>query len=190
MGNSLRRYLTWTSLLLGSLATVWAQGPTAPPVKPLAESYLQWPLPESARAYGSIDGAHLHTYVEELAAISRKSRDAGTQWWGRITGTPAHAETQQLLAEKFKRLGLSNVRLAEYSLPPSWFPTSWNVRVSQGGKTVALATAHPVLRASATPLGGLDLDAVYVGLGTPADFAGRDVRGKRSSSTASRRPAP
>jgi len=196
MGNPLRRYLTWTSLLLGSLATVWAQGPTtpttpsgppalqappqllAPPIKPLAESYLQWPLPESARAYGSIDGAHLHTYVEELAAISRKSRDAGNQWWGRITGTPAHAETQQLLAEKFKRLGLSNVRLEEYSLPPSWFPTSWNVRVSQGGKTVALATAHPVLRASATPPGGLDLDAVYVGLGTPADFAGRDVRGK------------
>jgi hypothetical protein len=150
----------------------------APPIKPLADSYLQWPLPESGREYGRIDGKHLHAYVEELAAISRKSRDAGSQWWGRITGTPAHAETQQMLAAKFRSLGLTDVRLEEHPLPPSWFPTSWEVRMSQAGRTLALKTAHPVLRASATPPGGLDLDAVYVGLGTPADFAGRDVRGK------------
>ncbi|HEX7136219.1 MAG TPA: M28 family peptidase [Vicinamibacterales bacterium] len=150
----------------------------APPVKPLAESYLQWPLPESSREYARIDGARLHPYVEELAAISRRSRDAGNQWWGRITGTPAHTETQNLLAAKFRALGLTDVRLDEYPLPPAWFPTSWQVRVSQAGNTVTLRTAHPVLRASATPPAGLDLDAVYVGLGTPADFAGRDVRGK------------
>ena len=150
----------------------------APAIRPLADSYLRWPLPESASRYGTIDGAHLHGYVEELAALSRKSRDAGNQWWGRITGTPTHAETQQMLARKFASLGLNDVRLEEYSLPPAWFPTSWAVRISQQGRTVALPTAQPVLRASATPSGGLDLDAVYVGLGTAADFAGRDVRGK------------
>ncbi|HEY7286541.1 MAG TPA: M28 family peptidase [Vicinamibacterales bacterium] len=160
-----------------------AQAPPAPqllgpPVKPLADSFLQWPLPESAREYGRIDGKHLHAYVEELAAISRKSRDAGNQWWGRITGTPAHVETQNMLAAKFRSLGLSDVRLEEYPLPPAWYPTSWQVSVAQAGRTVSLKTAHPVLRCSATPPGGLDLDAVYVGLGTPADFAGRDVRGK------------
>ena len=36
---------------------------------------------------------------------------------------------------------------------------------------IALTTAQPVLRSSGTPTGGLDLDAVWVGLGTPADFA-------------------
>jgi len=149
-----------------------------PPIRPLADSYLQWPLPESAREYGGIDGHHLHAYVDELAAISRKSREAGNQWWGRITGTPAHAETQSMLLATFKSLGLTDSRLEEYPLPPTWFPTKWEVRVSQAGKTIALKTAHPVLRASPTPAGGLDLDAVYVGLGTPADFAGRDVRGK------------
>ena len=30
----------------------------------------------------------------------------------------------------------------------------------------------------ATPPNGLDVEAVWVGLGTAADFAGRDVRGK------------
>ena len=62
----------------------------APPIRPLADTYLQWPLLESARQYGIIDGRHLHTYVEELAEISRRSRDTGNQWWGRITGTAAH----------------------------------------------------------------------------------------------------
>jgi hypothetical protein len=148
-----------------------------PPIVPLEESYLQWPLPPSAAAYGAIDGKRLKPYVEELAAISRKSRDAGNQWWGRITGTPAHREAQELVAAKLRGFGL-DVRLEEHALPPSWFPVSWAVNVSQGGKVLALKTAHPVLRSSATPPAGLDLEAVYVGLGTPADFAGRDVRGK------------
>lgn len=182
------RVLSIVAFAILALSTAGAQQPPsqasppppllAPPIKPLADSYLQWPVPESAREYGRIDGRHLHSYVDELAAISRKSRDAGNQWWGRITGTPAHAEAQNMLAAKFRSLGLSNVRLEEYPLPPVWFPTSWQVRVSQAGKSVTLKTAHPVLRASATPPGGLDLDAVYVGLGTAADFAGRDVRGK------------
>jgi hypothetical protein len=150
----------------------------APPIVPLEDSFLQWPLPSSAQQYGRIDGKHLHGYVEELAVLSRKSRDAGQQWWGRITGTPVHAETQAMLAARLKSIGLTDVRLEEYALPPAWFPTSWSVRVSQGSKTLALATAHPVLRSSATPAAGLDLEAVYVGMGTPADFAGRDVRGK------------
>ena len=107
----------------------------------------------------------------------RKSRDAGNQWWGRITGTPAHAEAQQLVAAKLRAFGM-DVHLEETPLPPAWFPTAWAVSVASGANAVALKTAHPVLRSIGTPAAGLDLDAIYVGLGTPADFAGRDVRGK------------
>jgi hypothetical protein len=165
------------------IAAQQAQPPAAPnpivgpPIVPLERSYLRWPLPASAAAYGRIDGNHLKPYVEQLAAISRKSRDAGNQWWGRITGTPAHAEAQQLVASKLRGFGM-DVRLEETALPPTWFPTSWAVSIASGAKTLALKTAHPVLRSIGTPAAGLDLDAVYVGLGTPADFAGRDVRGK------------
>ena len=165
------------------IAAQQAQAPAAPnpivgpPIVPLEESYLRWPLPASAAAYGRIDGNRLKPYVEQLAAISRKSRDAGNQWWGRITGTPAHAEAQQLVAAKLRSFGM-DVRLEETALPPTWFPTSWAVNVASGAKTLALKTAHPVLRSIGTPAAGLDLEAVYVGLGTPADFSGRDVRGK------------
>src|SRR5437879_7298764 len=45
---------------------------------------LDWPLPANVdKSYGAIDGHRLHVYVEELAAISEKYRDAGNQWWRR-----------------------------------------------------------------------------------------------------------
>ena len=47
-----------------------------------------------------------------------------------------------------------------------------------GGKTLKLDSAQPNYASVATPPGGLDLEAVYVGLGSEADYAGKDVRGK------------
>ena len=47
-----------------------------------------------------------------------------------------------------------------------------------GGRGIDLRTAQPAYTTSGTPAGGLDLEVVYVGLGTDADFAGRDVAGK------------
>jgi hypothetical protein len=165
-------------VLGGGLAAQQASSPiVGPPIVPLEQSYLRWPLPASAAKYGAIDGSRLKPYVEQLAAISRKNRDSGAQWWGRITGTPAHEEAQQLVAAKLRSLGME-VRLEQTALPPAWFPTSWTVSAASGARTLPLKTARPVLRSSGTPAAGLDLDAVYVGLGTPADFAGRDVRGK------------
>ena len=67
-----------------------------------AEAELAWPLPASAKAYDTIDGHRMKGYVEELAAISRKSRDAGNRSWGRIVGTPSMDETQQWVAAKYR----------------------------------------------------------------------------------------
>ena len=61
---------------------------------------------------------------------------------------------------------------------PQWFPQSWDVTVTGNGKTISLESAQPDYGAAGTSAGGLDLDAVYVGLGSEADFAGRDVKGK------------
>ena len=57
-------------------------------------------------------------------------------------------------------------------------PQSWDVSVTAGGMTFPLETAQPAYRANGTPHDGLDLEATYVGLGSEADFAGRDVQGK------------
>src|SRR5712672_456381 len=137
-------------------------------------------LPMSAaESYSAIDCAHLKPYVEDLAAMSRRYRDNGhPQFWGRIIGTEADAENGRWLIEKLGRIGLSDVREQPFDLPPQWMPQSWRVSASGGGKALPLGSAQPTYRGVATPAGGLDLEAVDVGLATDADLARQDLKGK------------
>jgi hypothetical protein len=156
-----------------------ARGPITPHAYPLDDDhYLRWPLPPGEQRYGRIDGARVKQYVNEITAVSRKSRDDGNQYWGRISGTRYDEMTEAWVEGKFRELGLQNVRRQYFDLPPQWFATKWQLTASGGGKTLTLATAQPTGRSIATPAAGLDLDAVWVGLGTDADFAGRNVTGK------------
>ena len=155
-----------------------AQEAVGPRLYDIEEAYLRWPLPDGLEQYGTIDGVHLKGYVREITAISRRSRDRGEQYWGRIPGTASDKETQEWLVTKFREIGLEEVRVQEFALSPYWYPTSWEVVVSGAGSVVPLATARPVQWAGATPPGGMELDAVWVGLGTLADFLVRDVTGK------------
>ena len=130
-------------------------------------------------SYSSIDGAHLRTYVDDLAAMSRRYRDNGhPQFWGRIIGTEADAENARWLLTRFKSIGLSDVREQPFELPPQWMPQSWSVNAAAGGATTVLSSAQPTYRGVATPAGGLDLEAVDVGFATDADLASQDLKGK------------
>jgi hypothetical protein len=145
-----------------------------------AEPELLWPLPASAKAYDTIDGRRMKGYVEELAAIARKSRDAGNQYWGRIVGTPSGAETQQWVTAKFRQAGL-DVQVKEYDLRPQPIPKSWDITVTGGGKTIKLTSASPAISFAQympSPEGNLELETAWVGLGMASDFIGKDVRGK------------
>lgn len=151
----------------------------AAPSGNLDEALLEWPLPPGEEAYRRIDGRHLHRYVEEQAAISRRYRDRGQpKFWGRIIGTSADAESAEWLAQKFKVFGMSDVHIQPLSLSPQWFPQKWEVRVTGGGKAIVLDSAQPDYRAAALPPGGIDVEAVYAAIGSDADFVGKDVKGK------------
>jgi Peptidase family M28 len=151
----------------------------AAPSAKLEDALLEWPLSAADQAYGKIDGRHLHQYVEEQAAMSRRYRDQGhPKFWGRIIGSSADAENAEWLAAKFKSAGLNDVRIQPLDLPPQWFPQRWDVTVTGGGKTIPLESAQPDYRAVALPAGGIDVEAVYGGLGSAADLAGKDVTGK------------
>src|ERR1043165_2486727 len=83
----------------------------------LEDALLEWPLPPGEQAYGRIDGRHLHRFVEEQAAISRRYRDQGhPKFWGRIIGTSADAESAEWLASKFRSFGMSDVRIQPLDL--------------------------------------------------------------------------
>jgi hypothetical protein len=79
--------------------------------------------------------------------------------------------------QKFKAAGLQNVNRQYFTLSPQFFPTNWNLTATGGGKTVAFSTVRTAGPAT-TPAAGLELDPVWVGLGTESDYLGRDVKGK------------
>src|SRR6266446_2647317 len=143
-----------------SLVSVSLVASAQEPAKPsqVENPYLDWRLQPVEQAYLSIDGKHLKQYVEDQTAMSRRYRDHGhPQFWGRISGTEADAENAQWLLDKFRKIGLSDVRAQSHDLPPLWMPTSWSVAASAGG---------------------LELEAVDVALASDGDLQGRDLRGK------------
>ncbi len=142
--------------------------------------YLHAPLPPDAAKYSAIDGHRLWQYVAEQAQIAEHYRDNGhPQFWGRISGTSGDAEDAQWLQKKFAAAGLTDTRIQTVNyLSPQWDPHSWAVAVTGGDKTVALASAQPTYGSPATGATDLDLEIAYVGLGSEADFAHQDVRGK------------
>ncbi len=164
------------------------QSPAAPPRHPspasmdqakLDDMLIRFPLPTGQQAYADIDGKKIHGYVVEQAQIARRYRDQGhPKFWGRIIGTSADAEDVEWMLAKFKGAGLTDVRSQPFDLVPQWFPQSWEVTLTGAGKTLSLDSAQPDYGAVGTPPDGLDLEAVYVGLGSEADYSGRDVKGK------------
>jgi hypothetical protein len=136
------------------------------------------PLAAADRVYADIDGHRMKSIVNEIVAISRKSRDDGNKYWGRIAGTKYEVMTADLIESKFRSMGLQDINRPEFALAPQWFPIDWRVTASGAGRSLTFNALLPALGSPATPAGGLDLDAIWVGLGTAPDFAGRDVRGK------------
>lgn len=143
------------------------------------DAYLRWPLPPGAEQYADIDGRRMHEYVVEQAEISRRYRDEiHDKFWGRIIGTESDLWSAEWLEEKFRAIGLSEVRIQPFDLAPQWMPRSYEVVVTSGSTRLVLESAQPVYRSVGAPTGGLELEALYVGLGREADFRGRDVEGK------------
>jgi len=179
--------LTAGAALLGAqrAAAPASQTPGDRPARQAAATFMRTSqvggrLAPSEQAYAAIDGTHLMQYVNDMTAISRRYRDHGhAQFWGRIIGTDADAENAQWMLDKFKQLGLADVHQQVFDLPPQWMPKSWSVTASGGGKTLEVATAQPTYQAVATSADGLDVEAVYVGLGSDAELnMAKDLRGK------------
>lgn len=153
-------------------------GLPGPPVFKLDDAYLKWRLLPSERQYSAIDGQHLNDYVRQFMAFAYQYRDEGHQFWGRIMGTSGDVANENWLMEQFKRIGLSDIHEVPVNLPPQWMPQSWSVATTDGAKTLSLETAWPAQGAPGTPPEGVDLQIVYVGLGSEADYHGVDVKGK------------
>jgi hypothetical protein len=142
------------------------------------DAYPRPLVPAADQKYLKIDGLKMKETLKEVVAISLKSRDDGNRYWGRIAGTKYEAMVHDWAEAKFRKYGLQDVHRQPFTLPTQWFPTDWTYTFTAGGKSYTFKSVNPSLDSSATPAAGLDLDVVWVGTGTAADFAGRDVKGK------------
>ena len=169
-----------TAGLIGTSAPLAQQQPlvdTRGEVHEEAYDHLRRTLHSDDAIYGRIDGHHLKELLNEVVAISRKSRDNGHRYWGRISGTLYEYMAADWTETKFRALGLSDIYRHEFDLQPQWFPIDWSLTATAGEKTIDFPSANPALRADGIP-SGIETEAVWVGLGTAADFAGRDIEGK------------
>ena len=141
------------------------------------DQFLKWPYPAGDAAYTDLDGFRIKSMINEITAISRKSRDDGNQYWGRIAGTEYERMTNEWVAAQFRRAGLEQVRIQEMDMPEQWFPISWELTASGAGRTSKLGTAFPLFNSVATT-GSVTLEPMWLGMGTAADFADRNVTGK------------
>jgi hypothetical protein len=142
------------------------------------DAFIHVPLRPDDAKYADLDGARMKAILNDFVAISDRDRDSGAVFWGRNVGTPGHVAAENWVENHFRRYNLQNVRRQPFDLRPQWIPKSYDIEFSGGGKTFKLNSARPEMGAAATPAGGLDLDLVWVGEGTAADFVGRDVKGK------------
>lgn len=142
------------------------------------EAFIRTPLLPGDEKYADIDGWRMKDIVREVAAISLKTRDDKTKYWGRIAGAQGEALAADWVEAKFKKYGLQKIHRRDFPLPAQWFPTDWAISFTAGGKNHTFTSVLPAGRSRPTPPSGLQLDVVWVGTGTAADFAGRDVTGK------------
>ena len=142
------------------------------------DQYPVWPLTPPQQAYAPINGARMKQHVVNLAKVALRYRDAGHKWWGRLPGTTADKEGMAYMTKEFERLGLT-VEHHPFDIPEDWRPTDFTASYKTAdGKTIELTTIFPVSGTKATGPQGVTAEAVWVGVGSGADFIGRDVKGK------------
>jgi hypothetical protein len=141
------------------------------------DQYPVFPLKKDQKDYADIDGMRMKRDIINLSRIAVKYRDTThAQWWGRFPGTIADREGVQYMLDEFHRLGIRTFDVP-YTLPTDWRPTGWDASYVADGKTINLATIFPASGTKPIP-DGVTAEAVWVGVGSEADFIGRDVAGK------------
>jgi hypothetical protein len=130
------------------------------------------------RKYADLDGRKMKQYVMEVDAISLKDRDSGNVFWGRNVGTAGHVAAQDWVERSFRAHNLKDIHRLPFDLAPQWTPKAWDIAFSSGSRTFKLASARPASGMKSTPDAGTELEVVWAGEGSEADYLGRDVRGK------------
>ncbi|HKF67634.1 MAG TPA: M28 family peptidase [Vicinamibacterales bacterium] len=132
-----------------------------------------------------LDGASLKADQKKIVDFAIQSLNAGDTVWGRRAATPAFMNTIEWAVNAMKTAGLKDAKVEPFAVPGTmWVPRSWKVQVigdpafGAGTESVTLQSAFPQPGGATIPDGTLTAPVIFVGHGTDADLAGRDVKGK------------
>ncbi len=132
-----------------------------------------------------LDAAPLKADQKKIVGFSLESLGAGDKVWGRRAATPAYMHAIEWAVSELKAAGLKDARVETYAVPGSmWVPQTWQLQLigdpafGAGTQTVTLQSAFPQPGGASIPGGTLTAPVIYVGHGTDADLAGRDVAGR------------
>ena len=198
----MRKTLTLCALIAASIAMpraadnpAWFGTPGPAPLSDPRKPVMKYddafaPLPAQfthrpGRSDELLDAAALKADQKKIVGFSLESLGAGDKVWGRRAATPAFMHTIEWTVDAFRNAGLSGAKVETFAVPaPMWVPKSWQVQIvgdpafGAGTQTVTLQSAFPQPGGASIPGGALTAPVVYVGHGTDADLAGRDVKGK------------
>jgi hypothetical protein len=148
---------------------------------PLPVNFAKHP----GRHDGLLDGAALKADQQKIVGFALESLAAGDTVWGRRATTPSFMHTLEWTVDEFKRAGLKEARVETFPVPAAmWVPQSWKLEMvgdpafGAGTQTVMLQSAFPQPGGATIPGGSLTAPVVFVGHGTDADLAGREIKGK------------
>ena len=170
----------------------WFGTPLPPPLSDPRKPIMKYddafgPLPASfphrkGKFDELLDAAAVKADQKKVVGFSLESLNAGDKVWGRRAATPSYQHTIEWVVSEFSAVGLKDARVEPFAVTTTmWVPRAWKVQVL-GDPAFGPGTADVTLQSAFPQPGGATMQqtapVVYVGHGTDADLAGRDVRGK------------
>ncbi len=183
------------SSVVADTPTAWFGTPPPPPASDARQPIMKYdggyaPLTTQfvhrrGRSDELLDGAALKRDHKAIVGFSLESLAAGDKVWGRRAATPSFMHTLDWTVSELNIAGLRDAKVETFAVPaPMWTPRSWQVQVvadaafGASTRTVTLQSAFPQAGGATVSGDQLTAPVVYVGRGTDADLAGRDVSGK------------
>ncbi len=141
-------------------------------------------LDEATDPRRTISAKEIATYVEALTEFALESKRDGNVLWGRIQGTKYERNTLAWVARQLESIGIDDVQYDRFPTQYSqWRPTVSSLVVTAApgfseGESFTFEHAVTAFVSATTPPGGIERKMIYVGDGTAAELAGRDLSDK------------
>lgn len=126
----------------------------------------------------SAEAESLHGHLETFVNIALQSRNRNPQRWGTFSGFPEEQNAISYIADQLNHAGVEDIDIRSFDQAPWSLTTRWSLQLMSGGERVELQSAVPMGVGNRSNVETLSAGLVYVGRGSPADIAGRDIRGK------------